>query len=125
MMDGTFRGGYRFQGFAGQPENILVQSDVPPKAAVPLCLGARPSVGPGDRVYAGQIIARGDDTVLPPIISSISGKVLEVGNAVIIEGDGNDGYKRLDGYSLQWEKLPLSQIEKLLCESGAAALGMT
>ena len=47
-----------------------------------------PCVKPGERVLAGQLVGRAEAKLSSPIHASISGTVISVGEAVVIEGDG-------------------------------------
>lgn len=135
MKGQTFIGGYKFKRFKGQPEDKLISLDVPPKVIIPLSQGfggpARPLVNTGEKVSAGQIIARDDNNISSPIHSSISGKVssiekknyfLRETTIVTIEGDGRAEYQKLSGASSDWEKLSSRQIQELLYTSGVASL---
>lgn len=131
----TFSGGYSFKRFGGRPEDELLPVAIPQKVIIPLTQGfgspLEPLVKQGDNLYAGQIIGRSDNTVSSPAHASINGRVTDIRRMnyfkrevtmVIIEGDGSADYKRLEGHSNQWEKLPVEAIEKLLHESGVTSL---
>lgn len=132
----TFSGGYAFRNFGGQPQDKLIHLDIPPKVIIPLSQkfgsALEPVISVGDDVYAGQIIACDDNIISSPIHSSISGKVTKIEEMnyfkrettmVIIEGDGKDEYKEIEGHSSRWEKLSAHEIESLLYKSGATCLG--
>ncbi len=135
MKTKSFSGGYRFKGFEGQPEDRLVPSDIPAKVTMPLSQGfgisLEPLVKVGDRVSAGQIIARDDSKTSSPIHSSISGNVTSIEKMnyfkrevtmVVIEGDGEEDHQRIEGYSPEWEDLSPREIEELLYKSGVTSL---
>ena len=42
----TFSGGYRFRGFAGQPEEELIDLGIPEKVIIPLAQGSGSEVPP-------------------------------------------------------------------------------
>lgn len=130
-----FTGGYRFKRYVGKPSDELVSLEIPTKAIIPLAQGfgnfLKSSVKVGDLVQAGQIIARDDSSISSPIHAAISGKVIAIEKRnyfkrevemVLIEGDGREDYRRLEGYSAQWEKLPAEKIEELLYLSGVTSL---
>ncbi|MCK5600522.1 4Fe-4S dicluster domain-containing protein [Candidatus Pacearchaeota archaeon] len=131
----TFPGGYKFKGFSGQAQDKLISLEIPSRVIIPLTQGfgisLEPQVKVGDTVYAGQIIGRDDSSISTPVHSSINGKVMDVKkmnyfsrevSMVIIEGDGSEDYKRIEGYSSQWEKLSAKEIEALLYKSGVTSL---
>jgi len=131
----TFRGGYSFKRFVGQPSEELAALAVPRKVMIPLAQGfgspLEPQVKVGDKVAAGQIIARDDSKISSPIHASISGKVVGIEKRnyfkrevtmVMIEGDGAEDFQRLEGYSSNWEKLPSELLEELLYKSGVTSL---
>ena len=132
----SFSRGYAFKNFEGQPQDNFLQINIPEKVIIPLKQGfgneVRPLVQPGDKVAAGQIIARDDESVSSPVHSSVNGKVLQVEkvnysgreiNVVTIESDGAGDYRKLDGFSSEWENLSAEQIGRLIYLSGAGSLG--
>ncbi len=131
----TFPGGYKFKGFSGQAQDKLISLEIPSRVIIPLTQGfgisLEPQVKVGDTVYAGQIIGRDDSSISTPVHSSINGKVMDVKkmnyfsrevSMVIIEGDGSEDYKRIEGYAQDWEKLSATKIEELLYKSGVTSL---
>ena len=78
----TFSRGYALKNFEGQPQDTLIQIGIPEKVIIPLKQGfgneVPPLVKPGDKVTAGRIIAKDDDSVSSPVHSSVNGKVLQV-----------------------------------------------
>ena len=131
----TFLGGYSFKGFAGEPQDTLISLKMPSTVVIPLSQGfgslLKPLVKIGDKVYAGQIIGRDDNSVSSPVHSSVNGKVVGIERMnyfrrevtmVIIEGDGTQDYKRIEGHSPQWDRLSKEAIEKLLYKSGVTSL---
>jgi Na(+)-translocating NADH:ubiquinone oxidoreductase A subunit len=109
--------------------------DIPRRVIVPLAQGfgslSRPLVKVGDKVRAGQIIARDDGHISSPVHSTINGKVVGIEKRnyfkrevtmVVIEGDGSTDYQKIDGHTLEWEKLSFHQIEELLYLSGVTSL---
>ena len=77
-----FSGGYEFKNFQGQPEGRLVQIEIPATVTIPLKQGfgneAACVVAPGQKVTAGQIIARDDKSISSPVHSSVNGKVVRI-----------------------------------------------
>lgn len=128
-------GGYSFRRYAGQPGSSLVDLPVPANVLVPLLQGfgvpLNPMVAVGERVAAGQIIARDDGTVSSPIHATINGKVTAIGTtfscgrqtpAITISGDLTTSFQRLAGHSSQWQSLAPARIEELLYLSGVTGL---
>lgn len=131
----TFPGGFRFRRFKGQAGGTLVSAAVPSKVFVPLDQGFGSSLEPlvkvGDNILAGQIIARNDSNISSPVHSPVNGKVESIVKKnyfkrevtmVVIDSDGTDSVKKLDGHSSSWEKLSAEEIERLVYESGVTAL---
>ena len=131
----TFRGGYKFINFDGQPKDILEEARIPLQVTIPLRQGFGGEgdclVEPGDKVSAGQIIAAHDYGVSTPVHASINGVVSEVKRVnyfkrdslmVTIQGDGRPDYQRIPGAASNWEQLSPEQIERILYLSGTTAL---
>jgi Na(+)-translocating NADH:ubiquinone oxidoreductase A subunit len=131
----TFRGGYRFKNFEGQPEDKLIEIGIPEKVIIPLKQGfsaeVPPLVKPGDKVKAGQIIARDDNSVSTPVHSTVNGTVVEIKKinyfkqeitCVLIKSDGTTDFQRLEGYTLAKKKVPVEKLEELLYLSGVTSL---
>ncbi|HCD38164.1 MAG TPA: hypothetical protein DEQ77_05515 [Candidatus Omnitrophica bacterium] len=131
----TFKGGYRFLNFEGQPKDILEEASIPSRVTIPLRQGFGGEgdclVNPGDKVSAGQIIGAHDYGVSSPVHASISGVVTEVKRfnyfkrdclMVSIQGDGSPEYQRATGATSAWEQLSEEAIERLLYLSGVTAL---
>jgi electron transport complex protein RnfC len=124
-------GGYRFARFAGQPQPELVDAGTPGKVTLEL-----PAAGPsplrllveeGETVFAGQLIARDDETVGSPLPASVNGTVEQILHqpdgriSVVIHGDGEDSWRPVGGYSKEWNNLDAAAVEKLVYLSGASA----
>ncbi|HID55548.1 TPA: 4Fe-4S dicluster domain-containing protein [Candidatus Poribacteria bacterium] len=131
----SFSGGYRFKGFKGQARDELIHIGVPSKVIIPMIrepdFPLKPAVKIGDRVFAGQVIAYEEGETASPILSSINGRVVEIREidhfsgkvaAVIIEGNEDEDYRKVESYTPQWEELPPRKIEELLYRSGVASL---
>lgn len=131
----TFSGGYMFRNVAGQPELKLINLSIPEKVFVPLKQGFGNEVPPvvkvGDKVKAGQIIAYDDNSISTPIHSSVNGTVEEIKKinyfkqqitTITIISEGSEGWQTLDGYTTDWEGLPLEKIEELIYLSGVSSL---
>ncbi|MDQ1328195.1 MAG: H+/Na+-translocating ferredoxin:NAD+ oxidoreductase subunit, partial [Candidatus Poribacteria bacterium] len=97
----TFRGGYRFAEFQGQPDDTLEEPFIPSQVNIPLLQGFGKEgdclVKVGDQVSAGQIISRNDQNVSSPVHATINGIVSEISRTnyfgknclvVSIKGDG-------------------------------------
>jgi len=132
----TFKGGYRFVNFIGQPDDILIDLDIPKEVLIPLRQGfggeVKPIVKVGDNVKTGQIIGMDDKNVSSPIHSTITGKVKEIIKKnyfrrevtfVIIEGDGKDEWEKLDFSGKNWNQLSEEELERKLYLSGVTGLG--
>lgn len=135
MFAKTFSGGCSFKRFEGQPKGDLVGLDVPSRVIIPLSQGfgttLEPAVKTGDKVCAGQIIAKDDESISSPAHSSVNGTVVRIEKMnyfkrettmAVIEGDGKDDYCRIEGYSPEWGKLSREEIEEILYLSGVTSL---
>jgi electron transport complex protein RnfC len=131
----SFSGGYRFTRFAGQPEPRLIDTDIPDLATLALLSASGgeipPSVAQGDRVRAGQIIARDDRQIGGPVLASVNGRVEDIRQvswlgeqapAVLIRGDGTESWTPLAGFSAEWNNFEAEALEKLLYLSGVSGL---
>ncbi|MHC4911816.1 MAG: 4Fe-4S dicluster domain-containing protein [Planctomycetota bacterium] len=131
-----FPRGYEFKSFEGQPDEKLIQTGIPARVTIPLRQGfgceVSPIVEPDQKVVAGQIIGRDDDSVSSPVHSSVNGKVAEIKTmdylgrettTVVIESDGSPGQQSLDEFSANYESLSAEKIGELIYLSGASAAG--
>jgi electron transport complex protein RnfC len=132
----TFRGGYRFAEFQGQPDDTLEEPFIPSQVNIPLLQGFGKEgdclVKVGDKVSAGQIISRNDQNVSSPVHATISGIVSGINKTnyfgknclvVSIKGDGRSEYQKIPNASSNWSKLSKESIEEILYVSGVTALG--
>lgn len=131
----TFSGGYSFCNFEGKPQEELIDLGIPEKVIIPLKQGFGNEVPPlvkiGEKVNAGQIIARDDNSVSSPIHSSVNGTVEEIKkvnyfkqeiNTITIKSDKTSDWQPLEGHTSDWTKLPVEKIEELLYLSGVSSL---
>lgn len=131
----TFSGGYSFKGYEGQPKDELINLGTPPKVIIPLSQGfgtpPEPIVKVGDKVYAGQVIACDDNKVSSPVHSSVNGRIIRMQkmnyfkrevSMAIIESETGEDYRRLEGHTAEWDRLPREGIEKVLYTSGVTSL---
>ena len=132
----TFKGGYKFKNFSGQPKDTLIDLGIPRKVIIPLRQGfsreVKPLVKIGDGVFAGQIIGRDDSTISSPVHSSVNGIVEDIRRINYFKRDitmvlirttnVSSEIPRLDGHSAQWWQLPNEKIEELIYLSGAGSL---
>ncbi len=131
-----FPRGYEFKSFEGQPDEKLIQTGIPTRVTIPLEQGfgceVSPIVESGQKVAAGQIIGRDDDSVSSPVHSSVNGKVVEIETidylgreigAITIESDGTGDWQKLEGYSSKWKDLSAEKIGELIYFSGAGSSG--
>jgi len=124
----TFRYGYEFSGFQGQPEKNITQLTVPQRVTVPLKQGfgceVAPIVAPGQQVLAGQIIAKDDQSISNPVHSSVNGTVSDIKpGAITIDSDGSEKWQKLDGFLPNWGDLTTEKIGELVYLSGAGSSG--
>lgn len=133
-----------FKGGIHPPENKwltaakpIVDAKLPEKVVIPLSqhTGApcRAIVTIGQEVKKGQIIGDPDGYVSSPVHSSISGRVISIGNhphpsgkdslSVVIEGDGKDEW--FEGIKENPDYLSLSndEIKKIVMKAGIVGLG--
>jgi Na(+)-translocating NADH:ubiquinone oxidoreductase A subunit len=128
--------GYKFSNFVGQAEGKLVQIVPPASVTIPLKQGFGNEVAPlvelDQKVSAGEIIGRDDESVSSPVHSSVNGKVTAIETidhlgretaAVVIESDGNRDWQSLDGFSADYENLSAEKIGELIYLSGAGSSG--
>lgn len=132
----TFKGGYKFKNYLGQPQDKLVTAEIPAQVLVPLrhgfSLPVKPLVKKGDKVFAGQIIGRDDDNISSPVHSPVTGIVeeikklnyflREVNMLSIRTTDFSPEIQRLPGHTKKWEKLSQDKIEELIYLSGVSSL---
>lgn len=131
-----FQGGYTFRKPEGIFSKEIETAPIPTKVTIPLKLrfGSTiiPLVKKGDRVNAGQIIARDDETISAPAIASVNGIVEDIlqidyfygkVNAIVIRSDGTKDYIKLAESTEDYEKLSPDKINELIYVSGAASLG--
>ncbi len=131
-----FPRGYEFKSFEGQPNENLIQTEIPARVTIPLRQGfgceVSPIVEPGQKVAAGQIIGRDDKSVSSPVHSSVNGRVVEIERidyfgremtAIVIESDGTGDWQRLKGHSCRLEDLSAEKIGELIYLSGAGSIG--
>ena len=132
----AFSRGYEFSNFQGQPEGDLIQIELPANVTIPLKQGFGNAVAclvqEGQKVSAGEIIGRDDESVSSPVHSSVNGTVVRIEkiehcgvetDSVVIESDGTVDWKKLDGFSSEWESLPAEKIGELVYLSGVASCG--
>jgi electron transport complex protein RnfC len=95
---------------------------------------ALPLVKVGERVRAGQIIARADNVINTPVPASISGTVMLIEDCphplgglptqrIVIESDGRDEWQLLKRPAGNFEKWGRDEVGRLLYEAGVTALG--
>ncbi|MEW6088317.1 MAG: 4Fe-4S dicluster domain-containing protein [bacterium] len=131
----TFSGGYKLKNFEGEPKETLIELGIPEMVAIPLKQGFGKEVPPvvrqGQRVKAGQIIGRDDDSISTPVHASIGGIVEEIKkidylhgkvDAVVIKSDGSADWQSLQGHNYDWKGKSSEKIEESLYLSGVTAL---
>lgn len=131
-----FKGGYRFKKAEGVYSDVIKTASIPSKVTLPLKLRfgstLTPLVKKGDKVRAGQIIARNDDNISAPAVASVNGTVVDIKpieyyygkvEAVVIESDGSSDFISVEGSASDFERLSFEKISELIYISGAASLG--
>lgn len=131
-----FKGGYRFRRSEGIFANEVQEAVIPTTVTIPLKLRFGSTITPlvkkGDKVRAGQIIARNDDTISSPALASVNGVVDDIRvidyfygrvEAVIIKSDGTADYQRVKGACVDFGDLGFEKLSELLYITGAASLG--
>ncbi|MEE8359492.1 MAG: 4Fe-4S dicluster domain-containing protein [Candidatus Omnitrophota bacterium] len=131
-----FRGGYLFKKPIGTFAEGIENAPVPAKVVIPLKLRFGSTVTllvkKGDRVKAGQVIARDDESVSAPAIASVNGVIEDIlqidyfygkVEAVVIRSNGEKGCIEIEGATRDHKDLSFEKISELLYISGAASLG--
>jgi electron transport complex protein RnfC len=131
---GSFAGGYRFKRFAGQPEASLAEAGLPARTAVPLRsrfgTDLAPLVKTGEKVRAGQVIAR-DDKTGASLAAPVGGTVEELKPAAWLGGktkvaavasDGSAEWVPLSGHAPDWKALKGDTLRDLVRRAGAGEL---
>lgn len=132
----TFKGGYRFKNYKGQVSTAMAVTELPPQVIIPLRQGfgteVKPHVKKGERVSAGQIIGRDDNSISSPVHASVNGVVedikrmnyfkREISMVVIRRTDDSQDIIPIPGHSPEWGKLKPEEIEKLIYLSGVSSL---
>ncbi|MHC4195276.1 MAG: hypothetical protein ACYSQZ_04940, partial [Planctomycetota bacterium] len=131
-----FPRGYEFRNFEGRPDENLIQAGIPTTVTIPLRQGFGNEVvavvEPGQKVTAGQIIGKDDESVSSPVHSSVNGRVRKIERidylgretgVITIESDGTGGWQKLKGHASRLEDLSAEKIGELIYLSGAASSG--
>jgi Na+-translocating ferredoxin:NAD+ oxidoreductase subunit C len=92
-----------------------------------------PVVKPGDLVKKGQVIADSANSRIPPIHSSTSGKVTDIGNypdpavgvsqCIVIESDGRDEWLENIPMQRDFEKMSVDELLKIIHKNGIVGMG--
>jgi electron transport complex protein RnfC len=110
---------------------------IPEKLYIPLKQhigeACRSIVKPGDPVKKGQIIADSENPRVPPIHSSTSGKVKEIGNhphplfgmaeSIVIEADGKDEWLENLLTEQNFENLSAEELVEIIFKNGIVGMG--
>jgi len=93
----------------------------------------KPLVEKGQEVKAGEKIAEANGFISTPVHSSISGKVKEIatidhpvsgrGQAVVIEGDGEEKWAETIQFEEKYMDLPVDEMRERIKDAGLAGLG--
>lgn len=131
----TFKGGYRFGAFQGQPEESAKEAAIPSKVTLLLQQNEQKLIAlvePGETVQTGQIIADGDYPACSPVLSTVNGTVEAIHeidwfgrkvNAVSIESDGSSDWKPVGPPQRDWRHLRAHWLEDRIYRSGVTVLG--
>lgn len=132
----TFKGGYRFENYSGQPSPTVVDNPIPSQVIIPLKQGfsteVKPLVKKGTVVFAGQIIAKDEKSISSPVHASVNGVVEDIRRinyfkreiTMVVIRTNNDSREipRLPGHTSEWGKLTNENIEELIYLSGVSSL---
>lgn len=134
----SFRGGVHPDGSKKYTSNKPIEiAPIPDKVFIPvrqhIGAPASPVVQKGDLVKKGQLIAKAGGFVSSNIHSSISGKVLDVGDyphptfgmctSIVIENDGEDEWEEGIPTSRKFEDLSETEIMDIIKEKGIVGMG--
>lgn len=132
----TFQGGYKFVNFLGQPQDKIINLEVPREVMIPLRQNFGSEVPAvvkvGDYVKAGQIIGRDGKSVSSPVHATVSGQVKEIVKKnyfqrevtfITIEGDGSPEWEKLDFPEQAWRLYTEEELEQKLYLSGITGAG--
>lgn len=118
-------------------ERPIEKMPVPAKLYIPLrqhigsiCI---PTVKNGDTVKKGQVIAESSEKKAPPIHSSTSGKVKDIGNyphpifgmsqAIVVESDGKDEWQEGLLTDRDYQSLPVEEMVETIYRNGIVGMG--
>jgi electron transport complex protein RnfC len=134
----TFKGGYTFGRLAGSPKPVLKEAHLPHEVVIPLRQGfgeeVLPSVKPGEKVKAGQVIGIESASCSSPVHATVNGVVKDVcrierfrqeTGAVVIESDGSNDWSRMDPVYTDFRKIAPDEMGRMLYVSGVASLGLS
>ena len=117
-----FSGGYRFRKFAGRPGPQVLNLAVPQTVTLLRPEEITATVSRGDRVEAGQAVAREDQAVGSLLVSPARGVVESVGEGtIVIACDGSTDWRPVAGHTANWQDLLPIKLEEILYLSGATA----
>ncbi|MDA3810047.1 MAG: 4Fe-4S dicluster domain-containing protein [Spirochaetaceae bacterium] len=131
----TFKGGFAFTRFGGNPQAKLESIGLPDSVMYPLPDAAglnEALVSKGDTVKAGQLLWQNDEITGNPIISTINGTVESVKpvvwkdkkiSVITVSSDGTDTWTPVKGKTEDPFTLDRADIEETLYFAGIAALG--
>jgi Na(+)-translocating NADH:ubiquinone oxidoreductase A subunit len=118
----SFKGGYRFRGFLGDPEDAVIDVETGDTAIVPLG-SASAAVETGTTVSVGQTIGESPAGPYRVIVSPASGTVRTVSEAAVeIEPGADQSWTPVAGAAREWENLPEDLLEDILLASGSCCL---
>jgi electron transport complex protein RnfC len=132
------RGGIHPDGHKSlSAEKAIEVMPVPPKFFIPLRqhigVPCQPLVKAGDNVKKGQVVADHPEKKAPPVHSSTSGKVKEIGNfphpvfgmsqSIVIESDGKDEWMENFLIERDFEKLSVEEMVDIIYRNGIVGMG--
>lgn len=132
----TFRGGVHPPELKFTSDKEIVTIKPPQKVIIPLSqhtgAPAKPIVKVGDEVLVGAKIGEADGFISVPVHSSVSGKIIGIGNyphpfgrdltAIEIENDGKDEWIDLSSW-VDLEDASPDEMRKAIREAGIVGLG--
>ena len=131
----TFKGGFAFKGFQGNPLSGLDVVGLPEIVRYPLkdTSGLNEAlVSKGDAVKAGQLLWQNDEIMGSPVIATINGTVESVKPTlwngkkipvITVKSDGTEGWTPVKGVTDDLSVLDAANIEETLYFAGVASLG--
>ncbi|MBU0573256.1 MAG: electron transport complex subunit RsxC [Candidatus Margulisbacteria bacterium] len=124
----TFKQGIHPHDFKEKTEHLPIKKSQPPqKVVIPLSqhLGApcEPLVKAGDEVKLGQKIGDSKSKISAPVHASVSGKVMSVDNAIVIQSDAQNTPDPSMKPHGELNSLSAEKIRSIVREAGIVGMG--